>query len=123
MKLLVTKTCVGVLDTDRERKRIASAFADQPEVQKKLTELMDAVEALDWKLAEKLLASKWWQGRDSKQECHRAEFLGMLNLQNPERPGWMADGFDTWSGYDQLVFALSDSEHSKRYKVEEMKNG
>ena len=122
MKLLITKTSVGVLDTDRERKRIASAFADQPEVQKKLTELIDAVEAFDWKLAEKLLASKWWQGRDPKQECHRAEFIGMINMKDPVS-GEPATGFDIWTSYDQLVWVLSDPEYSKRYKVEEIKNG
>ena len=123
MKLLVTKTCVGVLDTDRERKRIAEAFKDDPEAMGKLTELMDAIEALDWKLAKKLLASKWWQGRDPEQECHRAEFLGMLNLKDPEDPKLPAMGFDTFASFDELVFVMTEPIHAKRYKVEEIENG
>lgn len=122
MKFLITKTCIGVLDTDRERKRIASAFVDQPEVQKKLTELMDAVEALDWKLAEELLESKWWQGSDPEQECPRVKFIGMIKMKDPVS-GEPATGFDIWTTYDQLIWVLSDPEHSKRYKVEEIKNG
>lgn len=118
MKLLVTKTCVGVLDTDRERKRIAEAFKDDTETQKKLTELMDAIEALDWKKARNLLESKWWQGRDKEQECPRAEFLGMLNLKDPENPNHPARGFDTWAGYDELVFVMTEPINSKSYKVE-----
>lgn len=123
MKLLVTKTCVGILDTDRERKRIASAFSDQPEVQKKLTELMDAVEALDWKKARELLESKWWQERDPEGEFPRVEFLGMLNLKDLENPKYPAMGFDTFAGYDELVLVMTDAIQKKRYTVNRIENG
>ena len=104
MRLLITKTFAGVVDTAKERARIREAFRGDPVTRKKLTELMDAVEALDWKRAERLLLSKWWQGRDRRQGCPRVEFIGLLDAQatenGPRVPAW---GFDVMSSYINLV--------------------
>lgn len=107
MKLLLTKIAQGVIDTDRERRRIEKAFKKDPETRKRLNLLMDAIEAGHWKKADKMLSSRWWQGRDSKMECPRLEFVGMLDLQNPEMLGHPADGFNCWASYRDLVWQMT----------------
>ena len=117
MKLLVTKTCKGILDTGRERKRITGAFNDRPATMKKLLELMDAIEAGNWPLARKLLESKWWQGRDEELECPRAEFVGLLDLKEIDKPGEPAWGFDTFGSYCELVYAMTEPGLIGKYLV------
>ncbi len=107
MKLLVTKTCQGVVDTDKERKRIKKAFRNDPETRQQLTLLMDAIEAGEWEKADKMLEGQWWNGRDKRQECPRLEFVGMLDMANPEQPGHPAHGWDHWAGYIDLVYVMS----------------
>lgn len=41
MKLLLTKTCQGVIDTDCERERIKKAFRNDPETRRRLTLLVE----------------------------------------------------------------------------------
>jgi len=120
VKLHVVKTSEGIIDTEKERSRIEKAFEDDPEIKGKLNELMDAVEAMDWKLAKELLANKWWNGRDKQQECHRREFIGMIKIKDPVS-GEPAFGFDIWSNYDELIWAMTDPEDSKHYKIEVVK--
>ena len=121
MRLLITKTFQGVLDTERERQRIKKAFRRDPETRRHLTLFMDAIEDGDWKKANRMLSSKWWQGRNKKMECPRLEFVGMLDLQNPKMPGHPADGFDHWSGYQDLAYVMT---HQKKvggkYMVEKI---
>lgn len=110
MKLLIKKVCQGVLNTGAERVRIARAFKNSPETQKRLLKLMDAIEAQDWKKAGLLLADKWWRGRDKKSECPRQEFLGMLNLADPKRPKSPAVGFDHWARYGNLIYVMASKQ-------------
>ena len=110
MKMLITKVCQGIIDTDQERRRISKAFRNDPETRQHLTLLMDAIEAGDWKKAQKTLDSKWWEGRDKKQECPRQEFIGLLNVANPKKPGHPASGFDHWSNYAHLVYVMSHNQ-------------
>jgi hypothetical protein len=105
MRLMITKTCYGMVDTAIERKRISKAFRRDPETRKRLTKLMDAIEAGEWRKAERMLTGRWWSGRDKKMECPRIEFVGMLDLQNPAVPGHPAAGFDSWANYADLVAA------------------
>jgi hypothetical protein len=100
MKFTLKKTCIGILDTAIERKRIAKAFKRDPEVRKQLTEFMDAIEAMDWKKAVKLLSSEWWKGRDEKEECPRTEFIGLLSF------GKFLHGFDPTASYADLAFTM-----------------
>jgi hypothetical protein len=79
---------------------------------------MDAIEAREWKEARKMLDSDWWKGRDKKHECPRWEFIGLLDLKDPDRPTNLhAAGFDTWASYDSLVDAMVDEECSVEYAV------
>lgn len=118
MNFRLTKIFEGVFSTEVERRRIREAFKDQPEVAKKLNELMDAIEAMDWKLAVKLLESKWWKGRDKKRECPRVEFIGCPDPRDPSDPKRLANGFDVWSSYMDLVWALVMRPES--YKLERL---
>ena len=119
MKLHITKKCEGIIDTNRERKRIEAAFKDDPATRKQLTKVMDAIEALDWNLAAKLLSSKWWQGRDKRQECPRLEFVGMVHIKKMDGSE-PAEGFDIWSTYDSLVLSMINSETSIKYEVKKV---
>ena len=103
MKLILTKVCQGVIDTEHERQRIKEAFKGESEIRRRLTLLMDAIEAQDWKKAREMLGNKWWNGRDRKRECPRVEFIGMLNMMNPKRRGHPANGFDVWASYGDLA--------------------
>lgn len=107
MRLVITKTCRGVIDTQYERERIKKAFRRDPETRKRLTALMDAIEALDWPKAMKLLKDKWWRGRDERMECPRVEFVGLLHVQNPVKHGHPAFGFDQWASYLDLVCIMA----------------
>ena len=122
MILKVTKICQGVFSTDHERQRIRKAFRRDPETRRHLMALMDAIEAGQWKKAQRMLDGKWWSGRDKKSECPRAEFIGMLNLQNPENLGHPASGFDAWSDYATLVYTMSRKSEPGRtkFKIEEI---
>ncbi len=116
MKFLLTKTCQGVFDTATERKRIKEAFKKDPETREKLNELMDAIEAMDWKKAGRLLEGKWWNGRDKRLECHRGEFIGGLKLMDPKDQRNFAYGFDFSSQYSDLVLMMLT--RGDQYKVE-----
>lgn len=107
MKMLLTKVCLGVINTDRERLRIKKAFRNEPETRRRLTLLMDAIDAGQWKKARRMLDSKWWHGRDRKRECPRLEFVGRLDLTNPNKLGHLASGFENWVGYAHLVYVMS----------------
>lgn len=125
MKMLLTKVCQGVVDTDRERLRIKKAFRNDPETRLHLTRLMDAIEAGQWKKAQRMLDGKWWSGRDRKCECPRLEFVGMLDLANPKKPGHPASGFDNWAGYAHLVYVMSRRQEvgGNRYTVTPIAEG
>jgi hypothetical protein len=120
MKLMVTKVCRGVLDTDAERQRIKKAFRDDPVTRDRLNQIMDAVEALDWDKAYKLLSDKWWRGRDKKQECSRLEFIGTLDMKNPESLESPASGFDYHASYIDFILSMEaeDKPGDVEYKVE-----
>lgn len=122
MILKITKTCQGVLDTRNERIRIRYAFKRDPEVRRRLLALMDAIEAGQWKRADRMLRGKWWKGYDKKAECPRGEFVGMLNLANPDNPRFPASGFDGWAGYADLVWVMSQKREpgSSQFKVEKV---
>jgi hypothetical protein len=105
MKFLLSKTCQGVFDTSRERQRINKAFKRDPEIKKHLLELMDAVEAGQWKKAAEMLDGEWWSGRDKKRECPRLEFCGMLHLMVPSQSK-LTNGFDHWADYPDLILAM-----------------
>ena len=107
MMLKITKTYQGLVDTDRERRRIKKAFRNDPTTRRKLTKLMDAIESQNWKLANKLLNDKWWQGRDRKLECPRAEFIGLFDAMDVKNPKSLAVGFDPFCSYSDLVHAIS----------------
>ena len=106
MKFLLSKSCQGVFDTATERQRIKEAFKNDKETRKRLLALIDAVEAGQWGKAAKMLAGKWWQGRDKKEECHRLEFCGMLNLMVPGQSK-LANGFDHWADYADLIYVMA----------------
>lgn len=120
MRFLVTKTCQGVMDTKDERNRIKKAFRRDPETRRHLMLLMDAIDAMDWVKANRMLSSKWWQGRDKKCECPRLEFVGMLQLQNPKMLAYPADGFELRAGYSTLVYVMNEKKKKGGvdYKVE-----
>ena len=107
MRFLLTKTCEGVFDTGLERKRITNVFRRDPETRAKLLELMDAIETGRWQDAVDMLESEWWNGRDAKRECPRAEFIGMVKLESRTCPGHPAYGFDYWATYAHLVWKMS----------------
>jgi hypothetical protein len=113
----ITKTCVGTIDTSIERKRILKAFKNEPETRKELTKLMDAIESQNWKLAEKLLNSKWWQGQDEKRECSRYEFIGSLNVVDVIDHSIPASGFNIGSSYADLVFVMRNSPKQIKLKM------
>jgi hypothetical protein len=117
MRFLITKTCQGIMDTESERQRIKKAFRNDPETRRRLTLLMDAIEAMDWEKANRMLSSKWWQGRDKKYECFRLEFVGMFELQNPKMPGHPAGGFEIRSGYRDLAYVMT---HQKKVGIKYM---
>jgi hypothetical protein len=123
MKLVVTKVCRAVVDTTSERQRISKAFRKDPETRKRLTLLMDAIEARDWQKAIKLLAAKWWSGRDKRQECPRCEFIGLMELRRAGNPKAPAPGFDLWANYADLVFKMAAKRKpgDVEYTVEEEK--
>jgi len=104
MKLKITKICEAVLDTGIERQRISKAFRDDPETQKKLTELIDAVEEMNWKKAQRLLSGKWWNGR--------LEFIGELKLKSLDFSNSPARGFNYFSDYTDLVSMMNQKEES-----------
>lgn len=107
MKMRLTKVCVGLIDTSVERRRIKSAFRKDPETRRRLTLLMDAIEAENWKEARRLLAAKWWEGRDKRLECPRAEFIGLVQAANPHNPRVPASGFDVMGDYSDLICCLT----------------
>ena len=107
MKFIVTKTCQGIMDTEIERQRIKKAFKDEPEIRKRLTFLMDAIEAGQWKKASRMLEGKWWGDYDDKRGCPRREFIGSPELRNPQWKGQLENGFDHWHGYASLVYRMS----------------
>jgi len=98
MKLTIRKTAEVIIDTSIERRRIKKAFRDDPETKDKLNHLMDLVEACDWKGANNELKSKWWKGRDKRQECPRLEFVGLIAHNSPF--------FDPMASYADLVWAM-----------------
>jgi len=114
MKLKITKTYTGYMDTSLERKRIDEAFKDTPKVRAKLHEFMDAFEAMDWTKAEKLMDSKWWKGYDTKEGCPRKEYLGLSDIRDEN--GKICGGFDVWLNYEDIVWALLY--RPKNYKME-----
>ena len=95
MKITFEKRDVFVVDTAKERRRIAKAFARDAETRKRLTRLMDCIEYDMWEEAVTELESDWWQGYDERQECPRCEFVGMLDI-----PG------SSWATYMDLVYAM-----------------
>lgn len=117
MKIHIKKISEGIIDTDRERRRIKNSFKDDAVAQRKLTELIDAVELMDWSLARKLLESKWWQGDDKELGCPRVEFLGNLGTMDIYNPDIPASGFDFWASYGDLIIAMTEPETSKRYSA------
>lgn len=122
MQFKITKIHEGILDTNIERQRISKAFKDDPETHQQLTELLDAVEEMDWKKAYQLLSSEWWKGRDEKQECYRLEFIGFLKLKDLYRPNNFAIGFDHCGDYSDLILAMVEQEESGyRVNVEPLK--
>jgi hypothetical protein len=50
-------------------------------------------------------------------ECPRAEFIGMLNLADPSRPGHPASGFDHWASYYTLVGVMSMDREAGDFEV------
>jgi len=112
MKLKITKVCEAILDTDIERQRIYKAFRDNPETQKKLTELIDAVEEMNWKKAQRLLSSKWWNGEDEESECSRLEFIGELKFKSLDLSNSPARGFNYFSDYTDLVSVMNQKEEN-----------
>ena len=60
---------------------------------------MDAIDANNWKLADKMLEGKWWQGYDDKIGCPRLEFVGHLFRD----PIGIPEGFSRNSSYADLV--------------------
>jgi hypothetical protein len=110
------------MDTESERQRIKKAFRNDPETRRRLTLLMDAIEAMDWEKANRMLSDKWWQGRDEKCECSRLEFVGMADFRNPKMAGHSADGFDRWAEYGQLVYMMSHKQEKGgvKYSIEKM---
>jgi hypothetical protein len=116
MKLQIQKTCSGVIDTSKERKRIKEAFVDRPYTQKMLDKLMDAIEAQDWESAYKQLESKWWNGRDKEYECPRLEFVGILDFDIKT-----VFGLDVHGSYADLVWAMHH--YPENYEVSKVKRG
>lgn len=100
MKITLRKTVECTFDTTVERKRIANAFKDQKDVQDKLYKLMDLVEREKWEEAYEELHGEWWDGRDTRQECPRLEFVGMLKHDS--------HFFDIWATYLDLILNMRD---------------
>lgn len=107
MKLLLTQTCQGVIDTDRERQRINKAFRNNPEIRLRLTLLLEAIEDGEWDKASEMLEDEWWQGSDEARECPRAEFIGMLHMTHPRCKEYPAIGFDLNVSYGDLVHLMT----------------
>ena len=107
MMFHIQKSYDGVFDTDLERQRIEAAFSKNPFVKKRLNELMDLIEAQDWRSAEKLLDSRWWNGHDEHKECPRVEFIGSMDIRDPKNHERLADGFDhCHTSYEDLVYMM-----------------
>ena len=60
-----------------------------------------------------MIDSDWWQGHDKEHECSRLEFIGLLELADPDNPGHPAHGFDHWASWIDLVYVMSSQEESK----------
>ena len=119
MKFLVKKVCNGILDTNKERKRINTAFDDEPETKKHLLKLIETVEKMEWDKAREMIESKWWMGIDKKRECSRLEFIGALRLTDPDNPKHESIWFERMFDYMDLIHMMSVKEiGGKVYFVE-----
>jgi len=109
MKITIERCERFVIDTKPERDRINKAFRDRPDIKKRLDKLMDLIEACKWEAAGKELCDVWWNEHDSKDECIRFEYIGMVDRNC---------GFDHWIGYGDLVDLMINC--SSIYKVIEV---
>ena len=115
-KIHIEKRATLCLDTSFERKRIEKAFSGDKVTKAKLNELMDAVEACEWKRAMELVSDEWWSGRDARQECPRLEFIGLLfGAKNPA-----PEGFSHNASYLDLILSFNDN--PEIYKVLEVES-
>jgi hypothetical protein len=108
MKLKIAKVCHGVIDTEKERTRIDLAFSNDPETRHYLLYLIDAIEEGQWEAAQLMLQGKWWTGDDEDVGCPRTDFIGELNVEDPEFPERPASGFSLSSGYEDLVYSMAE---------------
>jgi len=100
MKLTIEKRFEFVVDTSTERERIKKAFKNKKETQAKLNMLMDYVEAGDWQKAKAELNSEWWDGYDSKDECPRLEYIGIIKTDCPF--------IDRWTSWGTLILSMAE---------------
>ena len=101
MKMTLQKIATITFDTSIERKRIAKAFRNRKDIRVKLDKLMDLIEQEKWEEALSELQSKWWSGRDDKDECPRLEYVGLIHHPSPH--------FSNWMSYIDLVINMCDS--------------
>ena len=113
MKITIEKVCRSVVDTTRERKRIATCLGDDKVSRDKLNLFMDAIEQGKWRQARQMLGSKWWQGYDKKVHCRRLEFIGCLFDDPRQCEDPPALSFHT--GYAEFAYIMH--KYPKNFKV------
>lgn len=70
MKITIETKFSFTVDTSIERARIRHTFDGQPDIQQHLNELLDLVEAQEWKTAEAVLESVWWSREGENNKDH-----------------------------------------------------
>ena len=98
MIMTLHRTVVYDIDTAKERRRITECFADDPETQGKLNELMELIEAQKWEEALATIENEWWNGHDDTG-TPRLEFIGGLDCDSMS--------IDRHAGYIDLIYRMT----------------